>query len=84
MSNSQKNSVAEKNKELPDETGHFGPYGGRFVAETLMGPLQELETAYKKYKSDSSFQSTLREDLNKFVGRPSPLYFAERLTEQLG
>ncbi len=84
MSNSLKSGVVEKNKELPDEAGHFGQYGGRFVAETLMTPLQELELAYKRYKSDPDFLSTLKEDLNKFVGRPTPLYFAERLTERIG
>jgi len=81
---SLKSGVVEENEELPDEAGHFGQYGGRFVAETLMAPLQELELAYKRCKSDPDFQSTLKEDLNKFVGRPTPLYFAERLTESIG
>ena len=69
---------------LPDERGHFGIYGGRFVAETLMPPLNELDEAYRKYLSDPAFQAELDDDLAHFVGRPSPLYFAERLSEQVG
>ena len=69
---------------LPDEAGHFGIYGGRFVAETLMLPLNELNTAYRKYLRDPEFQAELDADLAHYVGRPSPLYFAERLTEQAG
>ena len=69
---------------LPDANGHFGPYGGRFVAETLMVPLRELQEAYDKYLVDDDFLNELDEDLRQFVGRPSPLYFAERWTEQLG
>ena len=64
---------------LPDESGHFGIYGGRFVAETLMGPLSELEKAYDQLIKDKSFIENLRSDLSLFVGRPTPLYFAERL-----
>ena len=67
---------------LPDESGHFGIYGGRFVAETLMGPLSELEKAYDQLIKDKSFIENLRSDLSLFVGRPTPLYFAERLTAQ--
>ncbi|VAW74975.1 Tryptophan synthase beta chain [hydrothermal vent metagenome] len=70
--------------ELPDAAGHFGPYGGRFVAETLMGPLEELREAYEKYCVDADFQRELDEDLAHFVGRPSPLYHAERWSKQLG
>ncbi|MGD8618734.1 MAG: tryptophan synthase subunit beta [Gammaproteobacteria bacterium] len=69
---------------MPDERGHFGPYGGRFVAETLMHPLNELTAAYEKYLKDPGFQAELDADLAHFVGRPSPLYFAERLTRETG
>jgi tryptophan synthase beta chain len=69
---------------LPDEHGHFGVYGGRFVAETLMHPLDELNDAYRKYQSDPEFQAELDADLAHFVGRPSPLYFARRLSEVTG
>jgi tryptophan synthase beta chain len=70
--------------ELPDARGHFGPYGGCFVAETLMGPLDELRRAYEKYRGDADFQSQLDADLAEFVGRPSPLYHAERWSRKLG
>ena len=70
--------------ELPDEHGHFGPYGGRFVAETLMEPLLELEHAYRKYMQDPSFLAELDEDLRHYVGRPSPLYHARRWSEDIG
>ncbi len=69
---------------LPDERGHFGPYGGRFVAETLMHPLNELTAAYEKYLQDPEFLAELDDDLAHFVGRPSPLYFAERLSRENG
>jgi len=69
---------------LPDEAGHFGIYGGRFVAETLMLPLNELNDAYRKYLHDPEFMAELDSDLAHFVGRPSPLYFAQRLTEAAG
>jgi tryptophan synthase beta chain len=68
----------------PDEKGLFGIYGGRFVAETLMPLILQLEQAYKDAKADPSFQAELNGFLTHFVGRPSPLYFAERLTEHLG
>ena len=68
----------------PDERGHFGIYGGRFVAETLMPLILELEAAYERAKTDEAFQSELREQLAHYGGRPSPLYFAERLTAELG
>ncbi|SLN22338.1 tryptophan synthase subunit beta [Oceanibacterium hippocampi] len=68
----------------PDETGHFGMYGGRFVAETLMPLILELEEAYEAAQADPSFQAELDDYLAHYVGRPSPLYFAERLTEHLG
>ncbi|MFO0993923.1 MAG: tryptophan synthase subunit beta [Hyphomicrobiales bacterium] len=68
----------------PDEKGLFGIYGGRFVAETLMPLILELEQAYKDAKADPGFQAELDSFLEHYVGRPSPLYFAERLTEHLG
>lgn len=67
---------------LPDETGHFGRFGGNFASETLFHCLEELKTAYKKLKTDADFQQQFNRDLAEFVGRPSPLYFAERLTKQ--
>ncbi|MCO6414031.1 MAG: tryptophan synthase subunit beta [Thiogranum sp.] len=70
--------------DLPDANGHFGPYGGCFVAETLMQPLQELRIAYEQYSRDPDFQAELEADLKHFVGRPSPLYHAERWSRQLG
>jgi len=69
---------------LPDADGHFGQYGGRFVAETLMEPLEELRLAYEKFRSDPAFIAELDTDLSEYVGRPSPLYFAERWTRELG
>ena len=69
---------------MPDKAGHFGAYGGRFVAETLMEPIYELEQAYEKLKHDPAFQAEFDRDLQYYVGRPSPLYFAERLTRELG
>jgi tryptophan synthase beta chain len=68
----------------PDEQGHFGLYGGRFVAETLMPLILELEQAYADAQADPSFQAELDALLAHYAGRPSPLYFAERLTEHLG
>ena len=70
--------------QMPDEAGHFGPYGGMFVAETLMGPLRELREAYEKYLEDPEFQAELDFELQQYVGRPSPLYFAERWSRKLG
>lgn len=69
---------------LPDEKGHFGPYGGKFVAETLMGPIEELRQAYEKYMQDEDFVKELDWELQQYVGRPSPLYFAERWSRELG
>ncbi len=71
-----------KNYRLPDARGHFGPYGGRFVAETLMEPLRQLEAAYLRLKDDAAFRAELDRDLKHYVGRPSPLYPAERLTRK--
>jgi tryptophan synthase beta chain len=70
--------------KLPDTNGHFGPYGGRFVAETLMEPLQALQLAYEKFRDDADFQAELNADLANYVGRPSPLYLASRWSEELG
>jgi tryptophan synthase beta chain len=75
---------AVANSNLPDATGHFGPYGGRYVPETLMHPLQELEAEYFRAQHDPEFQRELSYYLKEFVGRPTPLYFAERLTKELG
>jgi tryptophan synthase beta chain len=75
---------AVANSNLPDAQGHFGPYGGRYVPETLMHPLQELEAEYFRAQHDPDFQKELSYYLTEFVGRPSPLYFAERLTKELG
>jgi tryptophan synthase beta chain len=69
---------------LPDARGHFGPYGGAFVAETLMTPLAELAAAYEKFKRDPQFLAELDEDLAHYVGRPSPIYHARRLSQKLG
>ncbi|MCD2452201.1 tryptophan synthase subunit beta [Methylicorpusculum oleiharenae] len=69
---------------MPDERGHFGPYGGMFVAETLMEPIQELNTAYQHYIKDPEFLAELDDDLRHYVGRPSPLYHAQRWSRELG
>jgi tryptophan synthase beta chain len=68
----------------PDATGHFGPYGGRFVPEVLMAPLEELEHAYREASADPSFQSELADLLKNYAGRPTPLYYARHLSESLG
>ena len=70
--------------DLPDEHGHFGPYGGIFVAETLMEPLDELRIAYERFLKDPDFLAELDADLRHYVGRPSPIYPAERLSRELG
>jgi tryptophan synthase beta chain len=77
-------SAVAETKNLPDAAGHFGPYGGRYVPETLMHPLQELEVEYFRAQHDPEFQRELSYYLTEFVGRPTPLYFAERLTRDLG
>ncbi|MCE0758003.1 tryptophan synthase subunit beta [Marinobacter sp. G11] len=71
-------------KALPDAKGHFGAFGGRFVSETLMDSLMTLEREYLRLKDDPEFQATFDKDLADYVGRPSPLYFAERLTRETG
>ena len=69
---------------IPDKKGHFGTYGGRYVSETLMPALLELEDAFNRYKNDPSFEKELNYYLKKYVGRETPLYFAERFTDHLG
>ena len=69
---------------LPDANGHFGRFGGRFVPETLMQPLVDLERAYRAARADARFRRRLRELLSTYAGRPTPLYFAERLTRHVG
>jgi tryptophan synthase beta chain len=70
--------------QYPDEHGHFGPYGGIFAPETLMAPLEDLAEAYARVKNDPAFQAELDADLADYVGRPSPLYLAKRMTAELG
>lgn len=70
--------------QVPDARGHFGPYGGRFVSETLIYALDELESIYRRLKDDPEFQAQFDYDLAHYVGRPSPLYFAERWTRETG
>ncbi len=82
--NIQPVSNTENELVLPDAQGHFGRYGGRFVAETLMGPLQELTEAYERYLKDPEFLQELDYELKHYVGRPSPLYHARRWSEILG
>ena len=72
------------NQNLPDATGHFGEFGGRYAPETLMSPLLELEDAYMSLREDSDFQEEFQYYLREYVGRPNPLYYAERLTQELG
>src|ERR1041385_1787130 len=69
---------------IPDPTGHFGPYGGVYVPETLIAALRQLEAAYQSSQRDKNFQEEFNYYLREFVGRPSRLYFAQRLTEKLG
>ncbi len=69
---------------FPDERGHFGPYGGTFVAETLIAPLAELAAAYDRYRVDPQFLAELAHDYRHYVGRPSPVYEAERLSREVG
>jgi tryptophan synthase beta chain len=80
--------LSEKNTidyaAVPDARGHFGPYGGRFVAETLIAALDELDAAYRRLSADAGFQAEFDRDLAHYVGRPSPLYHAERLSRELG
>jgi len=73
-----------KASSLPDERGHFGQFGGRFVSETLMAPLQELTEAYELAKLDPAFQAEIESDRRDYVGRPSPIYHAQRLSAETG
>ena len=68
----------------PDPAGHFGRHGGRFVAETLIGPLQELSAAYDTARMDPAFIAAFDKDLKHYVGRSSPFYHAERLSPEVG
>jgi tryptophan synthase beta chain len=77
-------SETDNTYQQPDARGHFGEYGGRFVPETLMHPLEELTAAYEEAKSDPEFRGELELLLANYVGRPTPLFFAERLTGYLG
>ena len=67
----------------PDSRGHFGPYGGKYVPEVLMAPIEELEHAYLEARTDAAFQSELAGLLHNYAGRPTPLYFAARLSEHV-
>jgi tryptophan synthase beta chain len=73
-----------KNYRYPDRRGHFGEFGGKYVAETLMPALQELEAAYRKFRRDREFRREFLDYARQYVGRPTPLYFAKRLSEKLG
>ncbi len=75
---------SELNQFEPDESGHFGPYGGSYASETLMHALDELKEAYGRWRTDKEFMDRLDSDLAHYVGRPSPIYFARRLTEEAG
>jgi tryptophan synthase beta chain len=70
--------------ELPDQAGHFGPYGGIFVADTLMHALEQLQQAYKQCRHDTQFLAELKMELQDYVGRPNPLYHAKRLSAEIG
>ncbi|MDE2297230.1 MAG: pyridoxal-phosphate dependent enzyme, partial [Burkholderiales bacterium] len=72
------------NYQQPDATGHFGPYGGSFVAETLVHALDELKRRYAEVQNDPAFMAEFRSELKHFVGRPSPIYHAARLSRELG
>lgn len=76
--------MSKKDKKVPDSQGRFGAYGGVYVAETLVPALEELAQQYELIKENKEFKSEVQNDLEKFVGRPSPLYFAKRWSKQLG
>jgi len=76
--------MAVHDHDLPDAAGHFGPYGGVFVAETLIAALDELREAYAAAQRDPLFLAEFEHDLQHYVGRPSPLYHARRWSERLG
>ena len=71
-------------QKQPDQIGHFGPYGGRYVSETLMPALLELEEAYRRIRRDRKFRGELESLLSEYVGRPTPLTLAARLSDELG
>ena len=81
---SEQSKIISDSANFPDVRGHFGPYGGRFVSETLMGPLDELTEAYEKFLKDDEFLQELDYELQHYVGRPSPLYHAKRWSDKLG
>ncbi len=81
---SESGMVSFADYNFPDEHGHFGRFGGRFVAETLTHALEELDRVYRSLLKDPGFQREFDRDLAEYVGRPSPLYFAERMTRELG
>jgi tryptophan synthase beta chain len=76
--------LTQPDPTMPDSSGHFGPYGGRYVPEILMAPLEELELAYAAASADTNFQAELDHLLHHYAGRPTPLYYAKRLSEELG
>ena len=86
INNLFKNFMTIKNslKQLPNEKGYFGSFGGRYVSETLMPLILEVEKEYEKIKNDNNFKKELDHYMKTYVGRPSPLFFAERITEDLG
>src|SRR3989304_4866701 len=73
-----------KFQKQPDKQGHFGIYGGRYISETLMPAVLELEKAYREFRNERDFKRELEYYLKEYVGRPTPLYFAERLTKKVG
>lgn len=79
-----KSSTTNLYRQMPDENGHFGPYGGRFASETLMYALEQLTLTYQKLKNDPAFIREFDDDLAHYVGRPSPLYFAKHLSKRWG
>jgi tryptophan synthase beta chain len=84
VSNESPERGSNSSYAAPDATGHFGPYGGRFVAETLFHALEELDSLYTRLKDDPEFRDELADDLKRYVGRPTPLYFAQRFTDAVG
>ena len=78
------NQQAQAPYSFPDDRGHFGDFGGSFVSETLMHALEELRTAWERWRDDEEFMARLDADLAHYVGRPSPIYLAERLTAHCG
>ena len=76
--------MTDEQLTMPDERGHFGEYGGSFVSETLMHALDELREAYGRWRTDDEFVQRMDEDLANYVGRPSPVYYAQRYSEAAG